>query len=218
MTDRAFTICFAISLGVHLALLGGQLLPLNWLISPRAPSSIELIYEYEIAQQELRQLKEQLARTAREQGSAPTAAALNVRPQIRIPDRPLLITPRHLDQTMPIPSSVVDLTNLADAARGNPVLLSYFTAIREQIQQTANNREWLTGEAKPGLVFISFLLTSSGAVRGLDVVSDRSAPSPALRDIALRIVKTAAPFPPFPPSIPEPSKTVVVPIEFFFGS
>ena len=218
MSDRAFTICFALSLGVHLVLLAGQLFPLTWLASPRTPSSVEVVYEYESAQQELRHLKEQLARTARERSSSPTAALLDARPQIRIPDRPSLMTPNDLDRAISTPSAVVDLTNLADAARGNPVLLSYFGAIREQIQQTANHREWLTAELEHGLIYISFLLTANGAVKELDVVSDRSALSHALRDIALRIVKTAAPFPPFPPSMPEPSKTVVVPLEFLFSA
>ena len=220
MNDRLFTICFAVSLGIHLALLAAQLFPFTWLTSSRVPDPVEVVYEYEIAQQELRRLKEQLTRVAREHHAAPTASTgtLDVRPQIRIPDRPLLMSPNDLDHALPAPSSIVDLTNLADAARGNPVLLSYFSAIREQIQQTANRREWLMGEAEQGLIYIAFLLTSNGAVKGVDIVSDRSAPSPALRDIALRIVKTAAPFPPFPPSMPEPNKTVVVPLEFLFGA
>ena len=119
---------------------------------------------------------------------------------------------------MPERSSVVDLTNLVDAARGNPVLLSYFSAIREQIQQTANRQAWLTGTSTEGLVYVTFVLSATGAIREAQVVVDRSSGAAALREIALQIVTTAAPFPPFPPSVTEATKTVVVPLEFLLGT
>ena len=97
-------------------------------------------------------------------------------------------------------------------------MLSYFSAIREQIQRAANRRTWLTGEQREGLVYVSFVLTSTGAVQEAAVVSGRSAASPDLRDVAVQIVKAASPFPPFPPSMGEPNKTIVVPLEFLLGS
>jgi TonB family protein len=218
MSDRAFTISFAISLGVHLTLVIGQFLSLNWFSAPRTRSPLEVIYDYEIAQQELRRLQEQLSRAKRDTVSSPSLSDLGERSQIRIPDRPSLTADRTLADLMPGRSSVVDLTNLVDASRGDPVLLSYFSAIREQIQQTANRRSWLTGETAEGLVYVSFILTSTGAVQGVTIISDQSVPAQTLWDVARRIVKTAAPFPPFPPSMAEPSKTVVVPLEFLLGS
>jgi protein TonB len=114
--------------------------------------------------------------------------------------------------------AVIDLTNLVEASRGDPVLLSYFSAIREQIQQTANRQPWLTGEMTQGLVYVSFTLYASGSVERVVIVGERSVDSEMLRDAALRIVKAAAPFPPFPPSMTEGHKTVVVPLEFLLGS
>ena len=218
LSDRIFTICFGVSLGLHLLLLIGQLLQIDWLNPIKARSPLEVIYEYQTARDELQQLQEQVAKAKRETVAPPSIANLGERPQIRIPDRPVLTASQTLAEVLPGRPSVVDLTNLVDAARGDPVLLSYFSAIREQIQRTANHRPWLSGESADGLVYVSFLLSANGAIDRLAVVLDRSAPSSALRDIAVTIVKTAAPFPPFPPSMTESQKTIVVPLEFLYGS
>ena len=218
MSDRVFIVSFSVSVALHLLLLCSQLLPMNWLNAPTTRAPLDIIYEYHKAQQELRHLQAQLSRATREAGAAPAAPGIAERPVIRIPDRPILADDHALSDVTPIRSSVVDLANLVDAARGDPILLSYFSAIREQIQQAANRRTWLTGQTAQGLVYVSFLLTSSGTVRGVEVLADRSVPSQALQDTALRIVNSAAPFPPFPPSMTELSKTVVVPLEFLLGS
>ena len=115
--------------------------------------------------------------------------------------------------------SAIDLTNIVAAAQGNPVLLSYFGAIREQIQQVASGQAWLpTGEHAGGVACVGFTLNREGVVQSVSIVSNRSTPSPLLRDAALRIVQSAGPFPPFPPSFHESSKTVIVPLEFVVGS
>lgn len=218
MTDRVFTISFAISLGVHLVFLLGQTLSLDWLNAPRTRSALEVIYEYEIAQRELRHLETQLARAKRDAVLALSPDNPSDRAQIRVPDRPELALHQELDALLPGRPAVVDLTNLVDAARGDPILLTYFSAIREQIQQVANRRAWLTGETRGGLVYISFTLASSGSIQDIAVVSKKSAPSQSLWEIAVRIVNSAAPFPPFPPSVTEATKTIVVPLEFLMGS
>ena len=116
-------------------------------------------------------------------------------------------------------STAVDLTNLEEAAHGNPVLLSYFGAIREQIQRMANARSWVpNGEATGGTVYVGFTLGRTGAMQSLSVVPERSTASSTLHDVALRIIKAAAPFPPFPPSFQESSKAIIVPLEFSVSS
>ncbi len=116
-------------------------------------------------------------------------------------------------------SLVIDLTNLAEAAQGDPVLLSYFGVIRDQIQRAANRNTWMTGTQKDqGIVFLSFVLTRKGRIDSVEVVPDRSVPSTTLHDIGITIIKSAGPFPPFPPSLSEPAKTVVVPLEFLWGT
>lgn len=217
MSDRVFTIAFGVSLGIHLLLLIGQLLSLDWFSLARQ-RTIEVVYDQVVAQQELRLLQERLAQDKRETIASPAPSTFGQQTQIRIPDRPSLAADHHLSDIMPDRASIVDLTNLVDAARGDPVLLGYFSAVREQIQQTANAQAWLAGSAGQGLVYVSFVLTNNGAVQGLTIVADRSVDVRILWDVALNIVKNAAPFPPFPPSMAEPSKTIVVPLEFMVGT
>ena len=233
MSDRAFSIAFAVSLGLHLVLLLGQLLSLHWLNLSSSRTPIEVIYEHEAASRELERLQEHLARATQETIAVPSPPTVSEHAQVRIPDRPSLSDDRSLaavatgrpltdDRALSefvaaTPPSVVDLTNLVDASRGNPVLLSYFSAIRDQIQQAANRTTWLSGASSEGLVYISFTLSASGAIQKVTVVSERSVAAQPLQEAAIRIVRAAAPFPPFPPSMAEPNKTVVVPLEFLLG-
>jgi TonB family protein len=117
-----------------------------------------------------------------------------------------------------VQASVVDLSNLAEASRGDPVLLSYFSAIRERIQRTANEQTWMSSEASEGMVYVSFLLTRSGQVASPQALVERSASSPQLHAIAVKIIAASSPFPPLPPSLEGAAKTIVVPLEFLRGS
>jgi hypothetical protein len=112
-------------------------------------------------------------------------------------------------------SSAIDLNDLTGMFQSNPVLYSYFSAIRERIQAAANQEAWQPMDpSAAGIVYVGFVLNRSGAIESADVLEDRSAGSEALRDVALRIVSASGPFLPFPPSFPESSKAIVVPIEF----
>lgn len=218
MSDRGFTVAFSISLGLHLVLLLGQLISGRWDAPSQMRRAVEIIYDYEVAQQEVQRLQSQLARAKREAAVAPTSMSSGLRTQVRIPERPSLAAAVNLGDAALVHSSFVDLTNLTEASGGDPVLLTYFSTIREQIQQAANRRTWVTGEENEGLVYISFVLTAGGSAQRASILTDRSVTSPSLQDTALRILDDAEPFPPFPPSMGDPSKTIVVPLEFLLGS
>lgn len=112
-------------------------------------------------------------------------------------------------------AAAVDLTNLTAAAQGNPLLYTYFGAIREQIQHTANGRDWASqAPVTSGVVYVGFVLERAGGIQSAAIITERSAGSPQLQDTALRIVQASGPFPPFPPSFPETTKTIIIPIEF----
>ncbi len=222
---RPLTIAFAISLAFHSLLLTLQLIHLQHTrqqLEMRAP--LDIIYESRAVEPSLHHLRRQAAQMARNPEGIPSPPQPSTpMTQIRIPDRPAL-TVSNLSADAGSSgggasrSAVVDLTNLVEAAQGNPVLLSYFGAIREQIQRTANQHTWMTGQPVQGIVYIAFLLTSGGQVMSANIVTDRSVPSSSLQDIALQIVKASSPFRPFPPSMSDPSKTIVVPLEFLTGS
>ena len=242
IADRSLTAAFAISLVGHLSVAGFQLLRPHHGARPRPMRPVEIIYEHRAAEQELHRLQQQLASLTNPSASLPGVQA--PAPQIRVPDRPIGGMPSFGGMAggdageSPGQSSaalgafsgtaglgamlrapVVDLTNLVEAAQGNPVLLSYFSAIREQIQRTANRKTWNAGQpGDEGLIYVSFVLNQNGDVQVVGVVADRSALSRHLQEIAVQIVKAAGPFPPFPPSIQDPMKTIVVPLEFLLGS
>lgn len=218
MREPGVTAAFAVSISLHIAVLLMQLPHAGRFHTQEAPQPLEIIYEYELAKEEVRQLQERLARTKREALTAPAPSGSAVSYNIRIPRKHVLDTTPFLPALLPERSSVVDLTNLVEAAQGNPILLSYFGAIREQIQTVANRQTWTTGEGKGGVIYTSFVLLASGQIYSVSVAGSRSAPSQTLRNIALRIVQSAAPFPAFPPSMKERMKTVIVPLEFLVGS
>ncbi len=217
MSDRGLLTAFGLSILFHLAVLGWGLLPLAWLNRPLSRAAIRVVYEPASARQEERQLQAQLTKARRAAIAGPSPAAARSRPHIHVASRPLLIEAKTLAEIMPQRSSVFDLTNLVDASRGDPVLMSYFAAIRQQIQRSANSQAWLGEADGEGLIYVSFLLASSGSIRDVATVPNRSVPSQQLRELGMRIVRQAAPFPPFPPSFQEAAKTIVVPLEFRLG-
>ena len=219
MSNRGLLVSFTISCGLHLVLLFGSSAASSWWQSPPTPPPPRLIYELEAAQRQLQQLHAELDRAQREAAatSAGPRSSIGQQTQIRIPDQPILAS-RTSDEALAIRSSVIDLTNLVDASRGDPVLLTYFSAIRQQIQAAANRYPWSAREVANGLIYVSFALAANGTIADTRVVSEKSVSAPSLREIAIQIVQSAAPFPAFPPSLQERHKTVVVPLEFLLGS
>ena len=151
-------------------------------------------------------------------GEAIAIGISNSLSQIRIGEGQALSLP-YADASSGAWSAAADLTNVVAAAQGNPVLLSYFSAIREQIQETANEHAWLPkGATTQGTICVGFIVNRLGQIQSASIIAERSSPSPLLRDVALRIIKSAAPFPPFPPSFQDSSKAILIPIEFVLGS
>lgn len=228
--DRPIGIALGCSLIGHVLLLGVPLAQWHWKMPIAPDRPLEVVYDSGGgAQPTLQRLQRQVAQLS--QPSHAPGGAQAPAPKIRIPDRPVAGFSPFGDGSGGRPGGgsgaagalaggplgrtpVVDLTNLVDAAQGDPVLLSYFGAIREQIQRTADRQKWAIGRSPGGVVYISFTLTSDGKIGPTTILDTRSAPSVSLQAVALGIIQAAAPFPPFPPSMAEPSKTIVVPLEF----
>jgi len=232
-----------VSLTAHLLVLGAQLITYRWKGWSAPTRPLKLIYEREALRNNYEQAREELQRAqARLKDLRTSASFLSVGTTAGgALSRALLGPgPSDLSQTMPeiriggggalgLPSAAasnvegwaaaIDLTNISEAAQGNPVLLSYFSAIREQIQRTANEQPWLRhGASTEGTIYIGFVISRMGVIQSAAIIPEKSAPSTLLQDVSLRIIQAASPFPPFPPSFQESSKTVMVPIEFVLGS
>ena len=234
--DRALTIMVCASLLSHaVAVIAALVLfherAMNLLDDPRHP--IRLVYEPESSRSRAPSIAERVRQITRSASLLPASAAggAGTMPSPQAVDELVRVrigTYESSGAGLPGAAgesaganrwvSAIDLTNIVAAAQGNPVLLSYFSAIREQIQRVASGQAWLpTGEHAGGIECVGFTLSREGAIQSASVVSTRSTASPVLRDAALRIVQSAGPFPPFPPSFRESSKTIIVPLEFVLG-
>jgi hypothetical protein len=80
----------------------------------------------------------------------------------------------------------------------NPLYLSYYQIIREKIRRCAYQNYTI---ADTGEIYISFIVSSMGYLEETRLVEEKSSPNIYLRDIALKSIKDASPFPKFPPEL-----------------
>jgi outer membrane biosynthesis protein TonB len=232
--DRLLAATIGLSLAGHVAVFAAQLATGGWIELSQPKTPLKLIYQPEpeersrltaAADPNRIQVRFQdapepsRASGAEALGAADRPATMDLLPADFIPKAALgagaaggmLSVTTATGETW---SSAVDLTNLAVASQGSPILYSYFGAIREQIQRTANSQAWFQGEQDGGVVYVGFVVDRSGVLQRAGVVAGRSIDSPALREVAVRIIEASSPFLPFPPSFQESSKAIVVPVEF----
>jgi len=77
----------------------------------------------------------------------------------------------------------------------SPAYMGYQTAVREKIKHAAYQN--YTGR-EMGMVTISFLISEDGQLKDWRFIEEKSSSSEYLRDVALRSLKDASPFPIFP--------------------
>ena len=235
--DRLFHWTLGLSLLGHTVVLGSQLLLPGWRFQSSPLKPPKLVYQPETPQQQT-QWSREFSRVRAPVGDAPgPSAPPSADPLITY--QPEGVGSQALEAAMMVRvgtasgestpfagpgadgawASAADLTNLATASQGDPVLYTYFRALREQIQQTANGQPWVPAQADAsGVIYVGFIIGPTGTIQSAAILGDRSAESVILREAAIDIVRAAAPFPPFPPSFKETAKAVVVPIEFSVGS
>lgn len=95
----------------------------------------------------------------------------------------------------------------------NPKYLSYTQTIRQRIKQRAyyyaDNPDFASGE-----VYLTFVLSSSGALEGVKVIREKTHSNAYVQNIGIRSIEESAPFPPFPPDLAFPELTFNVIISF----
>jgi len=94
----------------------------------------------------------------------------------------------------------------------NPTYISYYQIVREKIKRAAYRNYTRTDV---GEIYLSFLISSDGYLNGVNLREEKSSPNPYLKEIALRSIKDASPFPNFPKELgyPELSFNVVISFE-----
>lgn len=93
----------------------------------------------------------------------------------------------------------------------NPSYISYYQIVREKIRRSAyqNYNRNETGE-----VYVSFIISNDGYIKGVRLVEEKTTANNYLRNIALRSVKDASPFPNFPRELDYPQLSFNIIISF----
>lgn len=93
----------------------------------------------------------------------------------------------------------------------NPSYISYYQIVREKIRRCAY-RSYNRNET--GQVYISFIISSDGYLKEVRLFEEKSSSNRYLKEIALRSVKDASPFPVFPEELDYPQLSFNVVISF----
>jgi len=93
----------------------------------------------------------------------------------------------------------------------NPSYISYYQIVREKIRRAAYQNY---NRVEIGEVYLSFVIFYDGTLKTLRLVEEKSSSSAYLREIALRSIKEAAPFPNFPKELDYPHLSFNVIISF----
>lgn len=126
----------------------------------------------------------------------------------RQPDfnKPVLVKPDVIAVKKKISTPAVDIDKI-----NNPSYLSYYQIVREKVRRSAyqNYTHTDTGE-----VYLSFVVSRNGFLSDMRLVEEKSPASKYLRDIALRSIRDASPFPAFPKDLDYPRLSFNVIISF----
>ncbi|MDD5660483.1 MAG: TonB C-terminal domain-containing protein [Candidatus Omnitrophica bacterium] len=105
----------------------------------------------------------------------------------------------------------ISLPAIEMAKIDNPSYISYYQIVREKIRRSAyqNYTKDETGE-----VYVSFIISSDGYIKAVRLVEEKTTARAYLKDIALRSVKDASPFPNFPKELDYPQLSFNIIISF----
>jgi TonB family protein len=120
--------------------------------------------------------------------------------------KPALIKPDVIAVKKKITLPPIDLDKV-----DNPSYISYYQIVREKIRRAAYQNYT---RVEVGEVYLSFTILSNGSLKELRLTEEKSSPSSYLREIALRSIKEASPFPNFPKELDYPILSFNVVISF----
>jgi TonB family protein len=93
----------------------------------------------------------------------------------------------------------------------NPSYISYYQIVREKIRRAAYQDY---SRAEVGEVYLSFLISQDGSLKTTRLVEEKSSFSPYLREVAMKSIQEASPFPVFPKELDYPQLSFNVVISF----
>lgn len=105
----------------------------------------------------------------------------------------------------------VSIPMLQSEKINTPSYITYYQIVRDRIRDRAYSNYT---KLSMGEVFVTFVIKSDGSLFALQVLEARSAANDFLREVGLKSVQEAAPFPPFPKDLAYPELTFNVSISF----
>jgi TonB family protein len=105
----------------------------------------------------------------------------------------------------------ISLPAIEMAKIDNPSYISYYQIVREKIRRNAyqNYTHNETGE-----VYISFIISNDGYIKEVRIVEEKTTVNDYLKNIALRSIRDASPFPNFPKELDYPQLSFNIIISF----
>ncbi|MGE5307676.1 MAG: energy transducer TonB [Deltaproteobacteria bacterium] len=222
MLDRPLQTALIISLAIHSALFLS--LPKHFL--DRRPENIRIAYlktppraPYEakpvIKKRELIKAKNRLHNAEQMIAVARANKSEFVRKQaVAPPPQSSEYIPKPFSAKDALPSFKKKVTLPAiemGKVNNSPSYTGYYELVREKIRRAAYQNY---GQTETGEVYLAFVIGSDGRVKNVSYKEDRSTPSYYLKDIAMRSIQEAAPFPAFPQDLDYPQLSFNVIISF----
>ncbi|MFA6357223.1 MAG: TonB family protein [Candidatus Omnitrophota bacterium] len=93
----------------------------------------------------------------------------------------------------------------------NPSYISYYQIVREKIRRSVYQSY---SQNQTGEVYVSFIISNDGYIKGVRLIEDKTTASDYLKNIALKSVKDASPFPNFPKELDYPQLSFNIIISF----
>jgi len=105
----------------------------------------------------------------------------------------------------------ITLPQIEMAKIDNPSYISYYQIVREKIRRSAyqNYTHNETGE-----VYVSFIISNDGYIKDVRLVEEKTTVNDYLKNIALRSIRDASPFPNFPKELDYPQLSFNIIISF----
>lgn len=105
----------------------------------------------------------------------------------------------------------ISLPEIEMAKIDNPSYISYYQIVREKIRRSAyqNYTHNATGE-----VYVSFIISNDGYIKDVRLVEEKTTVNDYLKNIALRSIRDASPFPNFPKELDYPQLSFNIIISF----
>jgi TonB family protein len=105
----------------------------------------------------------------------------------------------------------ISLPAIEMAKIDNPSYISYYQIVREKIRRSAYQNYM---HSETGEVYISFIISNGGDILDVHLVGEKTSANDYLKNVALRSVKEASPFPNFPKELDYPQLSFNIIISF----